>query len=247
MSTALAWLVVLLAACAMGALAFVWARRGRKPGEMPLPAEWLLTPRPVFNPHERRVFRQLREALPEQVILAKLPLVRFCHPTDGSQVRYWFDLLGAIHVSFAVCAPTGRVLAAIDLDDDDRSAARRSVQIKKAVLAACHIRYVRYRTEQVPTVPELQLLAPAAAAVAPGAAAAPSVRARAGVATPSNGAHAAEPAALAGAPSRWPDSTFAKDSTFGRDSVISGFAHSRPSELPEIGGEVVDPPRQKRR
>lgn len=246
MITPLVWILILVAACSLGALAFVLLGRERRPSEGPLPAQWPLTPRPVFSPHERRVYRQLREALPEQVVLAKLPLVRFCQPTEGSKVRFWFDLLGAIHVSFAVCAPAGRVLAAIDLDDDERSAARRSVQIKKAVLAACNIRYVRYRVEQLPTVSELQLLGPAAAP-GPAVGAAPS-KPRPGLATPSNGAApAAEPPHASAAPSRWPDSSFAKDSAFGRDSVITGFANSRPSELPESGGEVVDPPPSTRR
>ena len=51
-------------------------------------------PRPVFSTDERRVYRLLREALPHHIVLSKLPLVRFCQPTDPAQVRYWFDLLG---------------------------------------------------------------------------------------------------------------------------------------------------------
>ena len=48
----------------------------------PLPTEWTLTARPVFSTDERRVYRQLREALPHHIVLSKLPLVRFCQPTD---------------------------------------------------------------------------------------------------------------------------------------------------------------------
>jgi hypothetical protein len=238
MTPTLAWILVLVTACSVGALSYVLLDRRRK-SEPLLPGEWSLTPRPVFNAHERRLHRQLREALPQQVVLAKLPLVRFCHPTDPTRVRFWFDLLGAIHVSFAVCTPDGRVLAAIDIDEG-RSPARRSVQIKQAVLAACHIRYVRYAADHTPSVPELQLLVPAAAAHGPVPAAALARSGRRAAGT--TGAAGAEGLEQRLRPDHWPDSAHLKDSMFGRDSVISGFSHSLPSVLPERGGEVVDTP-----
>ena len=244
MTTPLAWILVLVTAGSVGALVYMLLQR-RKPDGPDLPKEWSLTQRPVFSAHERRVHRQLREALPLQVILAKLPLVRFCHPTDPNQVRYWFDLLGAIHVSFAVCSPNGRVLAAIDLEEG-HGPARRSILIKQAVLAACHIRYVRYPTTHTPSVPELQLLVPAAAAATATASLAPPptngavVHTGFGPAFLGDGAASRQPSR----PSHWPapDSGFRKDSSFGRDSVISSFSHSLPSVLPERSGEVVDTP-----
>ncbi|MBI5719500.1 MAG: DUF2726 domain-containing protein [Burkholderiales bacterium] len=241
MTPTIAWLLLLVAACSVGALAYVLLER-RKKMEPELPREWSLTPRPVFNAHERRVHRQLREALPQQVVLAKLPLVRFCQPTDPAQVHFWFDLLGATNVSFAVCSPNGRVLAAIDLDEG-RAPTRRSTLIKQAVLAACGIRYVRYAAEHTPSVPELQLLVPAAAAQWPSPAAAvmhSGLRAAGTV-----GVEVVAPRTRPGAADgtgAWAESTPYRDSTFGRDSVISGFSHSLPSVLPERGGEVVETP-----
>ncbi|MBL8289334.1 MAG: DUF2726 domain-containing protein [Rubrivivax sp.] len=256
MSQTLAWILVLVTAGSVGLLAYVLLERRRK-GEASLPSEWLLTPRPVFNDHEKRVHRQLREALPQQVVLAKLPLIRFCQPADPAQVRFWFELLGAIHVSFAVCNANGRVLAAIDLEDG-RGGARRALQIKQAVLAACHIRYVRYAAEQTPSVPELQLLVPAAAAQWPGVAVSTAAAAHVAASAPAGAVPAAavlrnglklkppsgferdtRPQGLA-RHARWPDSGYLKDSTFGRDSVISGFSNSLPSVLPERDGKVVD-------
>ncbi|MBL0092827.1 MAG: DUF2726 domain-containing protein [Piscinibacter sp.] len=104
-----------------------WSRRPAKPTA--LPNDWALTARPVFSTDERRVYRLLREALPHHIVLSKLPLVRFSQPVDPSRVRYWYDLLGSIHVAFAVCSANGRVLAAIDLDTD-RGNSRRVLQIK---------------------------------------------------------------------------------------------------------------------
>jgi len=100
-------------------------RRPRR--QQPLPTEWSLSARPVFSTDERRVYKLLREALPHHIVLSKLPLVRFSQPTNPDEVRYWYDLLGAINVTFAVCSANGRVLAAIDLH------VRRAVVVAIAV------------------------------------------------------------------------------------------------------------------
>ena len=264
MSPTLAWILVLVTACSVGMLAYLLLERRRK-GEPPMPRQWSLTPRPVFNAQEQRVHRQLREALPQHVILAKLPLVRFCQPTDPLQVRYWYDLLGATHVTFAVCDAHGRVLAAIDVDDG-RTPARRLLQIKQSVLATCQIRYARYSAQHTPSVPELQTLVPAAALPVPAVpsaarttaepaagartrapAAAPAVATASAPAAPTAGAARPAPTSVEALrqrarPARWPDGGYLKDSSFGRDSVISGFSNTTPSRLPDRGGEVIDTP-----
>lgn len=159
MPYAIYWIAA-LAVCVLGlAISLVWALRRPARAGSGLPGEWSLTARPVFTGDERRVFRLLREALPHHVVLSKLPLVRFCQPTETKEVRYWFDLLGASHVTFAVCSPNGRVLAAIDLEGE-RGVTPRSLQIKQAVLSACRVRYVRCAMDQLPSVAELQLLVP---------------------------------------------------------------------------------------
>src|SRR5215218_7785438 len=156
----LPWIAVLAVVVAVVAAVLVWALRPKRPAApAPLPTEWALTARPVFNTDERRVYRLLREALPHHIVLSKLPLVRFCQPTDPSQVRYWYDLLGSNHATFAICSTNGRVLAAIDLDTD-RGNSRRVLQIKQSVLGACRVRYLRCPVDHLPTVAELQLLVP---------------------------------------------------------------------------------------
>ena len=159
MPYAIYWIAA-LAVCVLGlAISLIWALRRPAYANKGLPAEWSLTARPVFTTDERRVFRLLREALPHHVVLSKLPLVRFCQPTEAKEVRYWFDLLGASHVTFAVCSPNGRVLAAIDLEGE-RGVTPRSLQIKQAVLSACRVRYLRCAMDQLPSLAELQLLVP---------------------------------------------------------------------------------------
>ena len=207
----------------------VWTLRPRSASAPPeLPAEWALTARPVFNADERRVYRLLREALPHHIVLSKLPLVRFCQPTDPNEVRYWFDLLGTSHVTFAVCSANGRVLAAIDLDTD-RGNSRRVMQIKQSVLSACRVRYLRCPVDQLPSVAELQLLVPSSSAQSRGPQPAP--------APPANLHQARDSLSHAVASRRaertalWQDSTVFQDSFFAPDSR-DGFSNSEFAPMP---------------
>jgi len=204
-------LVVLLIAL-IGAVAWRLTRE-RRPQVVPLPTEWSLAPRPVFSTDERRVYRQLREALPHHIVLSKLPLVRFCQPNDPQEVRFWYELLGSIHVTFAICSANGRVLAAIDLDTD-RGNSRRVLQIKQSVLGACRVRYLRCPVDHLPSVAELQLLVPQSAASSRGPQPAPSrPRSR-------------DDGAREGASRRrdrnalWQDSSFFQDSFFAPDNRL---------------------------
>ena len=235
----------------------LWALRPRRPVALPpLPNEWGITARPVFTTDERRVYRLLREALPHHIVLAKLPLVRFCQPTDGNEVRYWYDLLGAHHVAFAVCSANGRVLAAIDLDTE-RGSSRRILQIKQSVLGACRVRYLRCPLDRLPTVAELQLLVPQNANTARGPQPAPA---------PSSSLHEARDSLSNTVATRraqrtalWQDSTFFQDSFFAMDSRLDGMGSSdfgaltgNESREPQgngsegagedVGGVVVDAP-----
>jgi Protein of unknown function (DUF2726) len=224
----LPWIIALAALVVVAVVLLTWAVKRTPKKSAELPTEWALTPRPVFSTDERRVYRLLREALPHHIVLSKLPLVRFCQPTDPNEVRYWFDLLGTSHVTFAVCSANGRVLAAIDLDTD-RGNSRRVMQIKQSVLSACRVRYLRCPVDQLPSVAELQLLVPSASAPARGP--------QPASAQPGN-LHQARDSLSSTVASRraertalWQDSSVFQDSFFAPDSR-DGFSSSEFAPLP---------------
>ncbi len=238
------WIVVLLAVVATVAVFAWWMLRPKRQRQAPLPTEWHLSPRPVFSTDERRVYRQLREALPHHIVLSKLPLVRFCQPTDSQEVRFWYELLGSIHVTFAVCSANGRVLAAIDLDTD-RGNSRRVLQIKQSVLAACRVRYMRCPVDHLPSIAELQLLVPHTVAPArvPQPAPAPQMSQAREHLSSTVASRRRSREAL------WQDSSFFQDSFFApdlRDAPVSELgsldgARSRRMPLGEdVAGMVVD-------
>jgi hypothetical protein len=251
----LPWIIALVAVGALAMIAVLWAvLRGRQPKKpKALPTEWGLSARPVFSTDERRVYRQLREALPHHIVLSKLPLVRFCQPNDPQDVRFWYELLGTINVTFAICSANGRVLAAIDLDTD-RGNSRRVLQIKQSVLGACRVRYLRCPVDHLPSIPELQLLVPHSMAASRGPQPAASLhQARDTMATAVTSKRK-ERTAL------WQDSGFFQDSFFAPDNRLdtsvpnefgapSSGVTAREIDPPtdggpdDTGGVVVDTPR----
>ena len=249
----LPWLVAFGLLVALGiSLAKRGARPRRHRSPEPLPTEWRLAPRLVFSTAERRIYRLLRQALPNHVLLCKLPLVRFCQPTELDEKDYWYKLLGASHVTFAVCVPSGKVIAAIDVATDEPPA-RRLLQIKQSVLDACRIRYLRFSAERLPTLAELQILVPGSGS------------AEASAASSFNAAqidlhHARDTLASTVAIRRaerhtqWQESSFFQDSFFAPDSRVDAYSSGEflPSMLPEhaataghdddVVGVVVDAP-----
>ena len=224
----LPWITAVVALTLLGIVLLTWSFVSRRSGKAtPLPTEWALSARPVFSTDERRVYKLMREALPHHVILAKLPLVRFCQPNDPGEVRYWYELLGSLNVTFAVCSANGRVLAAIDLDTD-RSNSRRVLQIKQSVLGACRVRYLRCPIDNLPSAGELQLLVPSATAGTRVQSSSPPTdlnEARESLAS-TVASRRAQRSAL------WQDSSRFQDSFFAPDSRQDGFTVSEYPHLP---------------
>jgi hypothetical protein len=245
MQQLLPWILASLSIALLLGAAALSLLSQRRPKVKPLPTEWTLTARPVFSTDERRVYRQLREALPHHIVLSKLPLVRFCQPTDPQEVRFWYELLGASHVTFAICSANGRVLAAIDLDNE-RAGSRRAMQIKQSALAACRVRYLRCAPDQLPSIPELQLLVPQSGAAARGPQPAPTVNQARDQLSSTVASRRRERTTL------WQDSGFLQDSFFGIDgrsdvNLASGFGALRSglsvreiATSQDVGGVVID-------
>jgi hypothetical protein len=234
----LPWIIAALALASLAAGLAVWLRMTRRPapsGPPPLPTEWDLLPRPVFSADERRLYRQLREAFPHHMVLAKLPLVRFCQPAAPQQVRYWYELLGAIHVGFAVCSANGRVLAAIDLNYERTGPPGRATRIKQSVLGACRVRYLRCAPDHLPSVPELQLLVPQATHASRGPQPAAAIGPLPAAMSPLGASTHAAPSRRRERTALWQDSGAFVDSFFRADRVFE----TAPDALPPA---TVEPP-----
>ena len=78
---------------------------------------------------------------------------RFSQPTDPQQVRYWYELLGAIHVTFAADrdegAPDYPLILAIDWPHRDTVEAFLSHPIRKEGRAATEAVLARHFTGRI--------------------------------------------------------------------------------------------------
>lgn len=164
----ISWNILSLALAVSIALVIVlawllWQERSRLSR---LPDRWALVPRPVLSKTERQVLDKLRQALPQHLIMAKLPLVRFCQPLDVTGSRQWYDLIGPCYVTFAVCSTEGRVLLVMDLEHRG-APSRRMEKIKFSVLAACRIKHMKLSPQQLPSAAEFRNLLQAPARPVP--------------------------------------------------------------------------------
>lgn len=219
------WIIAVVALLLLSAslTAWIWRSTGQQERVQALPGDWDVAARPVFSAAERRLYRALREALPHHVLIPKLALVRFCQPTDPNEATFWHRLLGTTQVSFAICSENGRVLTAIDLESD-RSPTRRESEIKRSVLGACRVRYLRCAADQLPTAAELQWLVPRATAASLPPASVTMGRSAAAVHDIAPAAPSA-PIAAAGRPF-WEDPPVFQDSFFGVDTRFDSSTHA---------------------
>lgn len=227
------WIIAAATVTALIGLLAVMRRPNPSPDYGGLPTEWPLTQRAIFSAEERILFRHLRQALPHHIILAKLPLVRFCQPADRKDLRQWFDLLSPIHVSFVICADNGLVLAALDVERPDRPTSRRVAMIKQAVLLNCRVRYVKCNTDQLPTVAELQLLLPGQ-----GEAARPVVPSKLQPDSRSPAGHSTLAHSMRGrrqAQRPWSDSRYTNDSFFAPDGERDPVLQTEDNEAMTVG------------
>jgi hypothetical protein len=232
---------ILLCALAGGVLlGMAWHRSSTQAARRAWPRRWNLNARPLFSVHERALYRELKAALPQHVVLAKVSLLRFCQSADASDARAWYKRLQALHVSLAVCTPNGVVISAIDIDNGPAKAARRSQRLKEAVLDACRVRYLRCLPGQWP---QASLLAGWALGQGSGQGAghghegdqAPHSQ----PATPDSLHDVGDQLARklkqrrAERAVRWAESSFSQDSFFAFDSRLDGAANSGPGLLAE--------------
>nr|WP_297354294.1 DUF2726 domain-containing protein [uncultured Caldimonas sp.] len=220
-------IAALISAAALGAGVVLWFTTRKR--SVPLPRDWNLMLRPVFTADERRMHRQLREAFPHYVVLAKLPLTRFTQPTEPARVAYWHELISSLHVTFALCTPNGRVITAIDVEGRHNSS-RRALTIKTGVLKTCRVQYLRFYADELPSLAEVQLAVEGhASAIATSAPAeAPTRFAHAKQTLATTVKKRREQRAAGWQDSAYPDSFFAPDSRF--DGLIeSGFTPLAPT------------------
>ena len=147
-------LVVLISSLALMAVVLVFLRgmnaRPREPERYPFESRAPLTDR------EQALYWRLRNALPEQVILAQVGLSRILRVQAGHDFRGWLDHINRMTIDFIVCRPDNTILAAIELEELSTAPGDRAAveETKAKALASAGIKLLRFR--ELPSEDELR-------------------------------------------------------------------------------------------
>lgn len=146
------WVIIGVTVLALVAVALWWRKRPQR-----MPDNWPLAMRKVFSQDEQKAYVLMRSAFPELCILVKLPLSRFLQLTDTKNMRYWFDLISPLFVTFAVCAPDGKVLAVVDFESSKRPGSRSALTLKRRAFQTCKLMYFKHDYETMPSARSLRV------------------------------------------------------------------------------------------
>lgn len=151
------WLVAgmgVVVGIALGALLYRgWMRRhaGRK---LRLPERWLLDARGLVTSEEMAVWKWLRKAFSDHVVMVKVPVMRFTVPsTRGrpeNKEQHWHELLNGVYCTFTVSNMEGKVVGCVDVPGK-RGLTRAQREMKEDLLAACGIGYTTVHSVSLPS------------------------------------------------------------------------------------------------
>jgi Protein of unknown function (DUF2726) len=109
----------------------------------------------MLSQPERRAMALLRDALPDYMILAQVPLARFLKVPERYSYADWMRRVGHVSVDFLVCDLSANVIAAVELrdtDSDESDKARRRHMRMDRVLAAAGIKVHVWRDANLPQI-----------------------------------------------------------------------------------------------
>jgi hypothetical protein len=115
-------------------------------------ADWPPTATRVLNAMERQAYDVLRQALPDHLVLAQVPLSRFIRVPTRYSYGEWLGRVGQLSADLVICDASSQVLAVVEVRGHEESA--RSLQRHQRmtrVLKAADIRVLVWAEDELPT------------------------------------------------------------------------------------------------
>ena len=119
----------------------------------------------VMTLAERQAYELLRRATPRNyMVLAQVPLARFISVPTENPHGQWLNRAGRLSVDLLVCDPSSRVVAAVDVRDNNASkrTAGRHARLTK-VLNAAHVPVHTWQDGALPSLHDVRTLFQASA------------------------------------------------------------------------------------
>lgn len=150
------WMTALLAVAAgliAGVLITTWRLRKEADVSLRVPARWPLEARGLVNEAEDAVWKWLRSAFHDHLVMVKVPVLRFTIPMAGERTNsaQWLELLSGVYTTFTVCTSDGTVVGCVDVPGK-RGLGQANRELKEALLADCNISYTVVRSHSLPKV-----------------------------------------------------------------------------------------------
>ena len=115
-------------------------------------SDWPFAVRKPLSRVEQVLYYRLVQTLPDQVVLAQVPMSSVLRVRKGRTWSEWHDRISRTSIDFLICDRDFSVMAAIKLDDASHDSAVRSKAdlTKGRALAAARVPLVRWRTTALP-------------------------------------------------------------------------------------------------
>lgn len=101
---------------------------------------WPPQPTRVLTKSERKAYAVIREALPESMVLAQVPLARFLKVPTRYSYAEWLRRVGHLCVDLLVCDPDSQVIAVVQIrqagEAETERSARRQERIRRVLKGA---------------------------------------------------------------------------------------------------------------
>lgn len=149
------WLMMgvgLLAGTPLGAWLYGRWLSTRPQPDPPVPDTWPLAARSLLTSEERAGLRWLKATFHDQMVMIKVPVLRFTVPTHevhDSAAQRWQELLKGVYCTYTVCTPKGRVTGCVDLQTK-RAMHQASRDLKEKLLSDCGLAYTVVALDKLP-------------------------------------------------------------------------------------------------
>jgi hypothetical protein len=157
------WLLIALGVVvgAVGGIFLHWGWVRRQTAQkLRLPARWLLQARGLVTHEEQQVWKWLRLAFPEHIVMVKLPVMRFTVPSTRNRpenkAQRWHELLNGVYCTFAVSTLDGKVVGCVDVPGK-RGLSQDQREMKENLLLECGIGYTTVRSSSLPSVGAMRM------------------------------------------------------------------------------------------
>lgn len=129
-----------------------WLRR-HATDKLRLPARWLLNARALVTSEEHEVWKWLRTAFADHVVMVKVPVMRFTVPASKNRDKKEqnsHELLSGVYCTFSVSTLDGKVVGCVDVPGK-RGLTRAQREMKEGLLLECGIGYTTVRSSSLPS------------------------------------------------------------------------------------------------